>query len=105
MAWTENQLQPDHEQQDIDALALACAEELIKLKDSQGWKILMLQLGKDAQEARAALVDANADDPPAIQRLQNLAQRYNWFHYTIEELIQTGLASEQLEEALYGEDA
>ena len=76
----------------------AAAEELLKLKNSTGWQILMRQLGADAEQARDEFVDIDAADVPAIERCQRQVKRLRWFGETLDILIGQGFETENLEE-------
>ncbi len=76
----------------------AAAEELLKLKDSTGWKILMMQLEADAEQAKDELVDIQAADVPAIEICQRRVKRLRWFGETLDILIGQGFETENLEE-------
>ncbi len=79
-----------------DEALQAAAEELMRLKDSAGWKILMLQLEADADHARRQLGECDPFDTKQIMRLQNTIARLNWFADTLEILIHQGVETEDL---------
>lgn len=76
----------------------AAAEELEKLKETIGWKILMLQLKRDSEQARDEFATVDPHDGPAVARIQNHVLRLEWFADTIEVLIAQGFETEQLDE-------
>ena len=78
---------------------LAAADALLTMRETQGWKILMLQLEADGSDAKDELALANAEETSKIRRLQNRVKRLYWFRGTIEELIQSGLAPIEVAEA------
>lgn len=80
----------------------AAAEELLKLKNSTGWKILMMQLEADAEQAKNELIDINAADVTAIEHCQRQVKRLRWFGETLDILIGQGFETENLEEEEVG---
>lgn len=89
---------------DVDRAALAAgAEELIKLKETKGWQILMHVLERDRLEALEMLAKVEPTDIEKIRALQNQVHRFYWFATTIEDVIQEGLDVEPEEPEL--EDA
>ena len=85
--------QPPASERDV----VAAAEDLIALKETKGWKILMHQLSEDAAQATEALVYVDATNITEIESLQREVKRLNWFRETIELLIDSGLGKEELE--------
>ncbi len=81
------------------------AEEIMKLTDSVGWKIMMKVMATEREAALIALADVDAEDAKKIRKLQNVVYRYHWMDQTAEILIQQGLDLEEpLDEGEY-EDA
>lgn len=76
---------------------IEAAEDLIALKETNGWKTLMVRLETEAANATEALIYVDAADVKEIESLQREVKRLNWFKGTIEELIQDGLGKEELE--------
>ena len=76
----------------------AAAEELLKLKNSTGWAILMAQLAADAEQAKDELVDTAAADTEAVEHCQRRVKRLRWFDETLDILINQGFETENLTE-------
>ncbi len=85
--------QPPPSERDV----VAAAEDLIALKETKGWKTLMVQLSRDAAQATEALVYVDASNVNEIESLQREVKRLNWFRETIDMLIDSGLGKEELE--------
>ena len=80
----------------IERVVIEAAEDLIALKETNGWKTLMVRLKVEAANATQALIYVDAADVKEIESLQREVKRLNWFKETIEELIQDGLGKEEL---------
>lgn len=79
------------------------ANELLRLKETSGWKILMVALSEEAEQAKEELaLDVDAKDADKIECLQREVKRLIWFRETIDLLIIQGLGTEAIaeEEAL-----
>lgn len=79
-----------------DAL-LAASNELIKMRQSAGWELLMYRLAQEAENAKDDLVKADPFDDNHIMKLQNVVERLLWFEETSEELIRQGLHKEDMD--------
>ena len=79
-----------------DAL-LAASNELIKMRQSKGWEILMYQLALEVEGAKDDLVKVDPHDAKGIMNLQNIVERLYWFEQTSDELIRQGLHKEDLD--------
>ena len=88
----------DQESPDAKARHIADAEELIKLTDSKGWKVL---LERNAEEAHIALLDLINVDPfkgEEVRNLQDKVKRLNWYIETPDEMIRSALEPEKIED-------
>jgi len=77
-------------------------EELIRLKESKGWAMLMVQLNREREDATEELCRIDPTDTKGIMKLQNAVYRLNWIEETITEMIHQ--AMEEEEEPLEEED-
>ena len=81
----------------IEAEAMrAAAEDLLKLVQSTGWKVLMQQLAADAEHAQNDFIDLDAADTAAIEACQRRIKRFLWFAETPKELMAQGFEIENL---------
>lgn len=92
-------LPPDDEKATRDKM-LAWAEQLLSMRKTAGWQILMLELRERRDAALAQLIDVDAKDADAVWKLQREIQAYVYFSNTPERLIREGLEPEDAEEAL-----
>ena len=76
----------------------AAAEELLKLKDSTGWKILMAQIATDAEQARDEFETVDAGNQVEVERCQRQVARYRYYAETIDILISQGFETEDMED-------
>ena len=74
----------------------ACVDALIKLQDTEGWKVLMMKLEADAEAALYKLAEIDADDVKAMRKQQNIVARFNWYADAPSEMIQEGMSEEEL---------
>ncbi len=84
------------EQVEDDAMR-AAAEDLLKLTQSAGWKVLMQQLAADAQHAQNDFIDIDPGDTAAVEACQRRIKRFLWFAETPEELMAQGFETENLQ--------
>lgn len=73
------------------------AQALRALEETIGWKILMIRLKAEADNAYEDLAEAEASDVNKIESLQRQIKRYKWFGETINALINDGLGKEDEE--------
>jgi hypothetical protein len=87
---------PDSEAVVGSAEVGTAVDELIKMRNSVGWKIFMLRLARERANALAAFADLDLNDQPAAHRLQDTVKMYDWFRTTAETMIVEGYNQEQL---------
>ncbi len=80
---------------EADFAAVAAMDELLVLKESKGWQILMFRLKAEHDEALHELADIDCDDNKAIKHVQDVVKRFRWFEETIDEMIAQGSAIDQ----------
>jgi len=81
---------------------IAAGEELLKLKESKGWAMLVVQLEREREDAKDALCHIDPTDTKEIMKHQNAVYRLNWIEETITEMIHQAMEVE--EETLEEED-
>ena len=74
------------------------AQALRALEETIGWKILMIRLKAEADNAYEDLAEAEASDVNKIESLQMRIKRYKWFGETIDGLIKDGKLGDEEED-------
>ena len=77
---------------------LDAAEELLKMEQTTGWKILMLKLQGEAEVAKDGFSEVDPYDTSAVVALQDKIRRLHWIEESLTELIHQGLEIESLDE-------
>lgn len=73
-----------------EAMAIA-ADELLRMKETVGWKFLVDQIRLRSDEAKADLAKVDPTDVAAIISLQHEAGLHDRLMATVDELIQMGV--------------
>lgn len=92
-------LMPDDEKASREKM-LAWAEDLLAMRKTAGWQILMLELRERRAIALKQLIEVDAKDSDAVWVLQREIQAYDYYSKTPERLIREGLEPEDAEAAL-----
>ena len=81
----------------------AAAEELLRLKNSLGWQILMRKFAVDVDEFHLGLEDVDPADHKMVSSLQTEIRVRKTLPITLEQMIAQGFESETLDEEESGE--
>lgn len=83
---------------DSDEAKVERAIALHQMRESLGWKILMLRLAQDSIKAREALVEVDPNNTIEVETLQNIVKRHIWFETSVDEMIGDGMETDLFDE-------
>jgi hypothetical protein len=84
----------------LDRATEAGIDELLKLQETKGWKILTIYFQEKASIAKEQLVNVSANDTEQIRNLQGEVWCYRRLESAIGELLQPEYQEEQLAELI-----